>query len=103
MTGEEAVDVLRHGWYDLVIIDQHLGDGISGLSVARFVRDSSVNKHAVVILNSGSLIRAPEGEQTPYDHVWPKPLPSNEQMRFDLCRMLLKSKDGRRIHGKVPT
>lgn len=68
---------------------------MDGMSVAEFVRESSVNKDAVVVLNSGSIARLRSGEGQPYDIVWPKPLPSNEQMRFDLCMELLKFKERR--------
>lgn len=94
-TGEEAVEALRSGeWFDLVILDYHLGDGLNGLSVAEFLRENSVNKDAIVVLNSGSILRTPEGEQPLFDLVWTKPLPSNEEMRFGLCMELLKSKSG---------
>jgi hypothetical protein len=85
---------LKTEWFDLVILDHHLGDGrMSGLGVAQFVREGSMNKDAVVVLNSGSKHHVSETEKPPYDIVWPKPLPSNEQMRCDLCMELVKSKN----------
>lgn len=83
---------LQREWYDLVILDHHLGEGMSGLAVAHFVREGAVNKDAIVVLNSGSKPHISENDHPPFDIVWNKPLPSNEQMRFDLCMELLKSK-----------
>jgi CheY-like chemotaxis protein len=44
LTGEEAVQLLRTQYFDLVILDNQLGGGISGLDVGRFVRYVWVNE-----------------------------------------------------------
>ena len=99
-SGEEAVELLRNEWFDLVVLDYHLGEGMNGLSVADYVRNGSVNKNAIVILNSGSVQSLQKGDETSYDLLWPKPLPSNEQMRLDLCKELLKSKSSGAVESK---
>ena len=36
--GEDAAVSLKNEWFDLVVLDQHMGDGMKGTDVAKFVR-----------------------------------------------------------------
>jgi CheY-like chemotaxis protein len=38
-SGEEALDRVRHGDYDLVLLDQRMPPGLSGIEVAERLRD----------------------------------------------------------------
>lgn len=102
-TGNKQWEVLSKEWFDLVILDQHLGEGVTGTTVAEFIRKRAVNRDAIVVLNTGSMIRSmnPETDDVPYSCLWPKPLPSTEQMRLELCRELLFASSRRNLLSGV--
>jgi len=54
-------------------------------------REHAVNKDAIVVLNSGSVLQNHEelGADGPFNLFWPKPLPHLDKMRLNLCYELL--------------
>ena len=98
MTSTEAIDAFCNEWYDLIILDNNLGDeSMKGVEVATIARKSALNANAVIVINSGSDARSRESldlskKPLPFDIFWPKPLPSVDQMRQSLCQALLRSK-----------
>jgi CheY-like chemotaxis protein len=91
-SGVEAMDLIKTTHLDLLVLDQNLGnETIRGTDIALFAKENSLNKDVVIILNTGSELKQPEGEQ-PFHIYWPKPLPSVEQMRRNLTRELVKSR-----------
>jgi CheY-like chemotaxis protein len=91
-TGKEAMDLIQKQHFDLLVLDQNLGDDtIRGTDIAEFARECGVNKDSIIVLNSGSELKQREASE-PFDLYWPKPLPSVEQMRRNLCRKLVQSR-----------
>jgi len=92
-TGQEAMDLIQNQYFDLLVLDQNLGDDtIRGTDIAEFARECGVNKNSITVLNSGSDFKQTEEASEPFDLYWPKPLPSVEQMRRNLCRKLVQSR-----------
>jgi len=58
-------------------------------------RDHAVNKDAIVVLNSGSVLHqgGELGNDGPFNLFWPKPLPNLDKMRLNLCCELLFDND----------
>lgn len=86
--GEDAILLLQKEWFDLLVLDDYLGNNnIQGLEIAQSSKNSGMNPNAITVISSSS--RNQEESQF-IDLYWQKPLPSVEKMRFDLCQKLVK-------------
>jgi PAS domain S-box-containing protein len=55
-TGEEAVERLKHSKYDIILLDIHMAD-VSGLDVARFIRDERGDKSTRIIAVTAAIMQ----------------------------------------------
>mmetsp|Transcript_21082 Transcript_21082/g.23947 ORF Transcript_21082/g.23947 Transcript_21082/m.23947 type:complete len:885 (+) Transcript_21082:92-2746(+) len=85
---QDAVCKLKREWFDLVVSDLDLNDAsMSGLDLIAYARKYSLNRNAILVLNSGSeLLYGPHM----FNIYWSKPLPSVEKMRRSLCKELIR-------------
>ena len=103
MNAAEAVKSIKDEWFDLIILDNKLGDdNLKGVQIAKIAREFAKNKTAIIVINSGSgsesiqqsfadtKISSSSKESLPYDIFWPKPLPSVEQMRQGISKLLIR-------------
>ena len=95
--GEDCVDCLKEEWFDLCVLDQHMGPGLKGTDVASFIRKGAVNPNAIVIINTGVEKNLQEqgnwdDNTVPFNFQWTKPAPSMEKIRQDLCLELVAEK-----------
>lgn len=95
--GEDCVDCLKDEWFDLCVLDQHMGPGLKGTDVASFIRKGAVNSNALVVINTGVEKNLQEqgnwdDHTVPFNFQWTKPAPSIEKIRQDLCLELVAEK-----------
>jgi CheY-like chemotaxis protein len=92
---KDAIFKLKGESFDLVVTgqefshDNHIKD-LKGMDIISFVRDHSLNKNAIIVLNSA--IAQSQHHPQQFDMYWPKPLPSDDRMRQTLCEELLQIK-----------
>jgi len=86
-TGQEALDAIGGGGYDLVLTDLSLADGLSGLDVARHARAIEPPIPVVLITAYGSDEIASEAEAAGVCDYVPKPF--DNQVVRDVVRRAL--------------
>jgi len=95
--GEDCVDCLKEEWFDLCVLDQHMGPGLKGTDVASFIRKGAVNPSAIVVINTGVEKNLQEqgnwdDNTVPFNFQWTKPAPAILKIRQDLCLELVAEK-----------
>ena len=95
--GEDCVDCLKEEWFDLCVLDQHMGPGLKGTDVASFIRKGAVNPNAIVVINTGVEKNLQEqgnwdDNTIPFNFQWTKPAPNLQKIRQDLCLELVAEK-----------
>jgi two-component system response regulator PilR (NtrC family) len=86
-TGSEAVELLAHSSFDLVLTDLSLSDDMSGLDLVRYVQESRLGIPVVLITAYGSENIAREAvEAGAFDYV-PKPF-NNDELRAVVRRAI---------------
>jgi len=86
-SGMEALDQLGTGHFDLLLTDLSLPDGVSGLDIARHVRDESLGIPVILITAYGSdRIEKEASLAGVFDYV-PKPF-NNDQVRAVVRRAI---------------
>jgi CheY-like chemotaxis protein len=84
-SGEEAIAQVRDTAFDVIVLDQHMGPGMKGTEVMRNLKTSGNN--AALIGYSGNDMSSDHRDAGAVLS-WTKPLPSDVQLKTDLCLAL---------------
>jgi CheY-like chemotaxis protein len=84
-SGAEAVQILRHGSYDLLVTDQEMPD-MSGAALVEAVRRSENSPAILMLTGFGELMKGSESTPDGVDLVLTKPV-TGEALRFALIKI----------------
>ena len=76
-------------WFDLLVLDQHMGTDIKGTDVARFARSSEMNSKAIIVICTADNELDVNTGNKAFNLHWTKPAPSVEEIKWQLCSELL--------------
>jgi len=86
-TGEKVIELVAQMSTDLVVLDEHMGDGMTGTECSQKLRESGFSG-ATISVSGGSV----EVSSSAFDLVWSKPLPPMTDMKKDLIELLSRRK-----------